>query len=451
MYMIYAVSIILVAVLLYQRYLINANNKIRHKISHDELTGLCNWNHFLHKAELMLKNPGERYVICSNIADFKLINELFGRDKGNEILKRQAEIMIETASNNEVYGRRSDDKFVMIIDKADYDINKLKYCERQLQKLFDNSVYRMNLCFGIYEIKSDNKESIDAMCDKANIAIQSIKDNYQQLVAFYDESLLTQALREQTIVGEFDEAVDNGEFQMYLQPQVSALNGEVIGSEALVRWVKNDGTIVPPAEFIGIYEKTGIIYRLDRYMWEQAAIKLSEWKAEGITTNISVNISVKDLYYVDIYKEFTGLVEKYNIDPHRFNIEITESFIMSDVPGIIHKLEKLQKAGFLVEIDDFGSGYSSLNMLKDIKADVLKIDMGFLRETENKQRSSAILASIVNMAKRLNMSVITEGVETESQVKFLTELGCDMFQGYYYSKPVSVAEFEEKYFIKKAG
>lgn len=443
--MIYIVTIILVIMLIYQRYLIASNKKIRHKISHDELTGLCNWDHFLHKAELALKTQKERYFICSNISDFKLINEMFGRNMGNKILQRQAEIMIECADESSVYGRRSDDKFVMIVDKDLYDVNKLNYCERELQKVLNNSIYKMHLCFGIYEIHKDSTESIDSMCDKATIAIQSIKNNYQQLAAFYDESLLQQAFKEQTIVGEFEEALKNREFKMYLQPQIVSRNGRMIGAEALVRWVKSDGTVVPPNDFIGIYEKTGMIYKLDRYMWEQAAIKLSEWKKQGIDTKISVNISVRDLYYLDIYKEFTSLVKKYNIEPQRLNIEITESIIMSEAPDIKDKLEKLQKEGFLIEIDDFGSGYSSLNTLKDIKADVLKIDMEFLHKTENEERSRVILNSIINMAKSLHMYVITEGVETTEQIEYLTHMGCDIFQGYYFSKPVSVDTFEEKY------
>lgn len=449
--MMYVVIVFLLLMLVYQRHLIVSNRKIRHKISHDELTGLCNWDHFLHKAELLLKTDKERYFICSNIVDFKLINELFGRDVGNQILKKEAELMIEFADENCVYGRRSDDNFIMIIDKDRYDVNHFKYFAQQLQKVLNNSVYKMHVCFGVYEINTNTQETLDSICDKAYIAIQSIKDNYQQLVAFYDESLLEQAFKEQSIVGEFDQAIQNGNFKMYLQPQIVSTKNKgnkVIGAEALVRWEKEDGTVVPPDDFIGVYEKTGMIYRLDRYMWELAARKLSQWKKLGIDTKISVNISVRDLYYLDLYEEFIFLVKKYDIEPKKLNIEITESILMSEATDIKDKIEKLQKAGFVIEIDDFGSGYSSLNTLKDIQVDVLKIDREFLRETENEKRSRMILNSIISMAKSLGMYVITEGVETKEQIEYLTDMGCDVFQGYYFSKPLSIETFEKKYLGK---
>ena len=171
------------------------------------------------------------------------------------------------------------------------------------------------------------------------------------------------------------------------------------------------------------------------------------WKNAGLEQyHISVNISAKDFYYLDLYEVFTGLVKKYDINPARLNLEITETVIMSDVKMHMEVISKLQEFGFHIEIDDFGSGYSSLNTLKDIKADVLKIDMLFLRDTENQSRSKAILSSVISMAKTLNMPVITEGVETKNQVDFLSVMGCEMFQGYYFSKPVPVKEFEQKYF-----
>lgn len=232
---------------------------------------------------------------------------------------------------------------------------------------------------------------------------------------------------------------------MYLQPQISAGTGKLHGAEALVRRIRADGTIIPPVEFIPIYEKSGLICQLDQYIWEQAAKKLGEWKERGKQMCISVNISPKDFYYVDIYRVFQELVEKYDISPQNLNIEITETAIMSDIPNLRDELKKLQSLGFTVEIDDFGSGYSSLNTLKDIDVDVLKIDMGFLRETQNKDKSKIILNSVVQMAKEIGMPVITEGVETIEQVHMLTKMGCDTFQGYYFSKPITVAEFEKQY------
>jgi EAL domain-containing protein (putative c-di-GMP-specific phosphodiesterase class I) len=248
------------------------------------------------------------------------------------------------------------------------------------------------------------------------------------------------------LVSEFDAALDQNQFEMFLQPQVRA-DGSLTSAEALVRWRHPERGLISPVEFIPVFEETGLIYRLDQRIWELAAQKLREWREEGHDdVKISVNISARDFYYLDIYKSFTELVEKYGIDPHMLNVEITETAIMMNLDKQLVLLDRLQKYGFHVEIDDFGSGYSSLNMLKNIHADVLKIDMGFLRETQNHKRTKIILNMIIELAKQLHMTVITEGVETEKQVEFLTKAGCDVFQGYYYSKPITVGEFEERYF-----
>ena len=232
---------------------------------------------------------------------------------------------------------------------------------------------------------------------------------------------------------------------MFLQPQVD-VDGNAYGAEALVRWQHPDRGLLSPYFFIDILESTGLIYKLDMYMWECAAAKLSEWKNKGDTSHhISVNISTKDFYLIDVYEVMTDLVRKYDINPALLKLEITETALMSDLKKNMEVIRKLRKYGFRIEIDDFGSGYSSLNMLKDISADVLKIDMAFLRATENEIKGQDILETIISLGGKLGMEVITEGVETEKQLVMLSEMGCHIFQGYYFSKPVPVDEFEEKY------
>lgn len=418
--------------------------KERHLITHDELTGICNYQHFIEKAKKALADGRKRYLICSDIIDFKLVNELFGRKTGNAVLKKQAEMIEKSADKDMVYGRIADDRFAVLILKDLYTEKHFENCIEEVKKIVDNNVYKIQIYFGVYEI-NDNDEPIQAMCDKASLAINSIHGSYDRCIAYYNEELLNKMLHEKNIVAEFDKALKDNEFQMYLQPQIS-VEQKLLGAEALVRWVHADGTIVPPVSFIGVLENTGLIYKLDKYIWEIAAKKLKQWKDAGLENlHISVNISPKDFFYVDIYKEFTSLVEKYEINPHKLNLEITETAIIMDVPRINEILLRLQSYGFAIEIDDFGSGYSSLNMLKDINADVLKVDMVFLKETDNEERSRIILNMIISMAKQLKMPVITEGVENKEQVDFLTDMGCDIFQGYYFSRPVSVKEFENKY------
>ena len=202
--------------------------------------------------------------------------------------------------------------------------------------------------------------------------------------------------------------------------------------------------MVPPFEFIGILEQSDLIASLDRYVWELAARQLDRWKdTEFKDVYLSVNVSPQDFYYMDVAEIFLELCRKYEIQPKMLHVEITETAVADETQNNKEKIEILQENGFIVEIDDFGKGSSSLSLLKDIKADVLKIDMGFLRQSENTKRGTVISESVIDMAKRLGMEVISEGVETEGQFKNLTELGCDMFQGYFFSKPIPVAAFEE--------
>lgn len=441
------IVILLIAIIVLvvcQQFLLVRDKKTRHRMGHDELTGVYNWEHLVQKAENSRKNEKPRYVVYSNITEFKLINELFGREKGNEILKKQAEQIRKYAGEGSLYGRAGEDHFVMLVDQDKFHEEYLYACSKELQNTLADSVYNVRVKFGIYKA-DNNEESLASMCDKAILAMDSVKGNTQETIAYYDEAMLEDALRWKKVVDEFGDALKNGEFQMYLQPQISAGTGKLHGAEALVRRIRADGTVVPPIEFIPIYEKSGLISQMDQYIWEQAAKKLGEWKKQGKDMRISVNISPKDFYYIDIYTMFQELVKKYEISPENLNIEITETAIMSDIPNLRDELKRLQDLGFTIEIDDFGSGYSSLNALKDIDVDVLKIDMGFLRETQNKDRSKIILNSVVQMAKEIGMPVITEGVETIEQVHMLTRMGCDTFQGYYFSKPISVEEFEKQY------
>lgn len=417
-------------------------------MGHDELTGICNWEHLVQKAEILYKSDRPHYVIYSDIGGFKLINEVFGREKGNEILKKQAELIRKFAEPGTLYGRCSEDHFVVITAQDTFREEYLEKCRQEMQQILDNPAYQVQVYFGIYRADSF-QEPLASMCDKAAMAIQSIKGELERYIAYYDDSMMENAVKWKNVVDEFDAALADGEFQMYLQPQIMAGTGKLHGAEALVRRIRPDGRMVPPLEFIPIYEKTGLIYRLDLYIWEQAAKKLSEWKQDGRRLNISVNISPRDFYYLDVYQTFLDLVEKYEISPENLNVEITETAIMSDVPNLRSDLERLQAAGFIVEIDDFGSGYSSLNTLKDINVDTLKIDMGFLRETKNREKGRIILNSVVQMARKLEMPVITEGVETLEQVKELTRMGCNTFQGYYFSKPVPVEDFEARYLKKQ--
>lgn len=420
----------------------------KYRASHDILTGLLNKEQFyIETAKLIKENRDVKYcLVCSNIKDFKFVNELFGIEKGNEILKKQAEYMKNFIGENSLAARLHADRFAMCMPRIRIDEDLINEAITGIQEAFKNSSFHMHIFVGVYDIH-DVEERVSIMCDKANLASETIKNEYKSSVAYYTEHLLEKSIEERKIIGEFDRALDNEEFVMFLQPQVD-VSGKPFGSEALVRWQHPDKGLLAPGVFIDVLEKTGFVYRLDRYMWDKAVKQLAEWKKRGINDyHISVNISTKDFYLIDVYETFVGLVEKYDIDPKLLKLEITETALMSDFNKNMVIIKRLQKYGFDIEIDDFGSGYSSLNMLKDISADVLKIDMGFLRASENEVKGQDILESIIGLANKLGMRVITEGVEKKTQVDMLYDMGCKMFQGYYFSKPIPVDEFEKKYNI----
>lgn len=418
----------------------------RYRATHDALTGIYNRDRFFERArEVIDENPEEkRYIICSDIKDFKMINELFGEQKGDEVLKETALIMQKMASSDTIYGRLGSDKFAMCILKEKFQENVFDSSVKQLNNLATNSVYRMHMHVGVYEI-TDSSMEISVMCDRAFVAIERIKDNYQQVIAYYDDGLGKALQNEKTMIGEFESALAEGQFHMYLQPQLS-VDQKLLGAEALVRWFHPQRGMVPPGEFISLFEKCSYIHRLDRYVWELACRQLQKWKQEGKEDlHISVNISPKDFYFINIYDTFTELVERYGINPRNLKLEITETALMTELNQQLNLLDKLRAYGFHIEIDDFGSGYSSLNMLKDIAVDVLKLDMGFLRKSEHEEKGRVIMNAIITLSKSLGLSVITEGVETAEQVEYLTGAGCDMFQGYYFAKPMPVTDFEQKY------
>ena len=420
----------------------------RFRATHDSLTGVYNRERFFERTrQLIDEDPGkQRYIVCSDIKDFKVVNELFGEQKGNEVLRETAKIMQKEASGDTIFGRLGSDRFAMCISVENFEEEVFAGYVRHLKNLATNNVYHMHMHIGVYLITDPSME-VSVMCDRALVAIQRIKDNYQQIVVYYDDKLGKALQNEMTMIGEFDRALEEGQFHIFLQPQVS-VDKKLLGAEALVRWIHPQRGMVPPGEFISLFEKCSYIHRLDRYVWELACRQLSQWKREGRENlHISVNISPKDFYFVNIFETFTGLVEQYDIDPKNLKLEITETALMTELNQQLNLLDKLRNYGFHIEIDDFGSGYSSLNMLKDIAVDVIKLDMGFLRKSEHEEKGRTIMNAIISLSKQLGLSVITEGVETDEQVDYLTGAGCDMFQGYYFAKPMPVADFEKKYFV----
>ncbi len=281
------------------------------------------------------------------------------------------------------------------------------------------------------------------MFDRASIAANSIKGKYDSYIATFNNSMRLELLHEQQIINDMYEALESGQFVPWFQPQYNHATGALIGAEALVRWKKND-TFVSPAEFVPIFERNGFIYEMDQYIWDQTCKLMRRWLDEGrAPLPVSVNISRCDVFHKHFVNIISGIVDKYNLPYDLIRLEITESAFSKSTTQITEKITQLIDLGFTVEIDDFGSGYSSLNTLKDVPASILKLDMKFFENTSNTQRSGNIIESVVRMAKWLGMSVIAEGVEEKEQADYLKSIGCYYIQGYFYAKPMPVTEYEK--------
>jgi EAL domain-containing protein (putative c-di-GMP-specific phosphodiesterase class I) len=370
---------------------------------------------------------------------------LHGKPFGDTILRRSADAIRKYSARDVIYGRLYNDHFIMLVPKRRFDEEVYATAFKNDMSYLQNFSYNLIIHMGIYEI-DDLSLPVSVMCDRAFLALRTIKNDYTTGFAYYDDNLRLEVLKMQMLMNELPLALNSGQLKMYLQPQVKK-DGELVGAEALVRWHHPTRGIIPPGEFIEIIEKINIISDVDRYIWECACAKLAEWRNAGKSElNISVNISARDFFMMDLFETFVTLVKKYEISPKNLNLEITETAVIYDLENQLKVLDKLRAFGFIVEMDDFGSGYSSLNMLKDISVDVLKIDMAFLQKSKDDVKSHKILEKIIVLAKELGMKVLTEGVESGSQIEFLSSAGCDLFQGYYFSCPIPVKNFEEKYF-----
>ena len=412
----------------------------------DPLTGLPSWAEFCQTTrDIFIRSPSEpRVIVMTDIWKFGLVNELFGIESGNAILRGMADALRDSGLRYETICRRGSDHFIMCFKSGDYIESRLCDILQKLSSMFTESVCRIFLQAGVYRAH-DLTMPLSSMCDRAKLALNAIKEKTKVMVSEFDQDMLDRLVHEQHVLSSFRQDLEAGEFQVYLQPQVDR-EGAIKGAEALVRWIKPDGTIVPPDSFIGILERSCLISDLDRMVWDLAAGYLAAWKnIAGKDFYISVNISPLDFFHIDVLAYFEHLVRKYGLNKKSLHLEITESFMMSDTEKQLRIADRLMEAGWILEIDDFGKGYSSLGELKDLNFNTLKIDKSFIDETETQERSRAILESVFDMTKKLRMEVITEGVERKEQVERLSAMGCKTFQGYYFDRPLPVPDFISKY------
>jgi len=425
--------------------------KIRRNLyeaTHDRLTGLYTKEHLFQaiKSEIDVNKNNDYMILFVNIKSFKVVNDIFGNDFGDYAISSFADKFREFFSKGCLYGRLAGATFGVLIPKDEYDEHMIEQEFALINIKKDKAKYPLQIQIGVYEVDREVTD-VSIMFSNARLALSTIESDDAKHIAYYDEDLRNEILWDQELTAQLADAIKNRDIRPYLQP-IADSDGNIVGCEALARWIHKDYGFLAPIRFIPSLEKNGLIAEIDRYMWRCSCEILSAWKKRGWDMFLSVNISPKDFYYMDVPKYIKGLVREYGLEPRQLRVEITESVMVNDADKIIAIMDEFRDAGFIVEMDDFGSGYSSLNMLKTLPVDVLKIDMNFLGKSDDEQRADTIVKNIINLSLDLGMTALTEGVETQDQYDGLAEMGCKLFQGYYFSKPLPVDELEELVIVK---
>lgn len=411
----------------------------------DQLTGLYSKEGFCHKVDEILSGETEELydMIAMDIEHFKLFNDTYGVEEGDRLLKFIAQrILEESRSCHGICARIYADRFLIFMERQQGVTTNITAHTNQAVEDYPLDM-KVHVKSGVYQI-SDSTVSVNSMCDRALIAVKAAKGCYGRDVAYYDDSIREKLLTEQQIVDEMVHALREEEFEVYFQPKYELDTEKMVGAEALVRWRHPLKGFMSPGDFIPIFEKNGFITELDMYVWEKGCQYMAAWKEKyGITVPVSVNVSRKDIYKQNLPELLTAMIKKYGLSACNLHLEITESAYTENPEQLILTVERLKERGFTVEMDDFGSGYSSLNVLAELPIDILKLDMKFLQNKGEQHKNESIMSSIVQLAKKIDLNVIAEGVEKKNQIEMLKSMKCDMVQGYYYAKPMPAEQFEK--------
>jgi len=423
------------------------SRKISSKNDLDSLTGLPMMKSFSANLSNAIRyNEENDYaVVVFDVYNFKSINDRLGIVQGDEILKKIANLISETFELENNCARFYSDifAFYMPYKKRGEIVRTIEKIRNNIQKLGDG--YDIPTNYGIYLVDKENLIDTNLMCDRARMAAEKSKGDVNLFCSFYDEQYRKDMLKNNEIEQEMEAALESGEFKMYLQPKVNLSDGELCGAEVLSRWEHPSKGMIPPMDFIPLFEKNGFILKLDEYMWEQACKTIRGWLDEGKhPVPLSVNISRYHIQHGHLMEVFTKLLETYKLTSDMLTLELTESMFEGDTDRLNDMLAELRNFGFKIEIDDFGSGLSSLNLIRRVPVDTIKIDKAFLDQEMTNDRGKIVVSHTISMAKDLNMKVVAEGVETAEHVEFLKKSHCDVAQGYYFAKPMKISEFNEK-------
>ena len=423
------------------------NRNLKKMAYYDSLTEAYNMYHF---KELAREAGNLSYAIAVvNVRQFKFINEIFGKEQADHLLQYIARKLQEVVGDGEFFCRESADSFYVFLRESEEEVLQARM-NHALQKITDlkndkNFHYHLIMNCGIAVSEPDG--SVEEVMTRALFALAKAKQMNQQAIWVFDTTLHEQEQIDNFIESHAREALECEEFELYLQPKMNVQDDSLGGAEALVRWVNAEGTFLYPSSFIPLFETNGFCADLDMYMFEKVCQCLQKWIADGYQpVPISINQSKLTFYEENYEQRLSELLEKYQISASLITLEILEDLVIDDLSDMNARLERLKKKGFKISLDDFGTGYSSLNTFGKLKIDEVKLDRGFLLETEKEGCGSTrmIMEEVVRLAKKLSIATVIEGIETEEQAAFVKSIGCDQGQGYYYSKPISAEQFTKE-------
>ena len=424
---------------------------LRMRAEHDPLTGAYNTQTFFEKIDKLIKSrPNEQYCILRfDVAGFKAINESFGLEEGNRLLRGIARLIRQRLiSEKEIFARLTADVFaVCLTGGSERSLQFVQALSLRLDHYSDT--FRVKLFFGICPVENPRTPA-HILCDWAYLAQKTVKGSDIVNFAFYDDALRKHLHDESYITDQMYEALEKHQFKLFLQPKVEISSGRIVGAEALVRWQHPTDGLILPGRFIPLFERNGFIMRLDAYIWEQTCITLRTWLDKKYDpTPISVNMSRLHFNDDDLPSRLVSLMNKYNLPRHMLELELTESAFFANEPRLVRLMDELRAAGFVFSMDDFGTGYSSLSTLRDLPFSVVKLDRAFISDGTTNQRGQIVARNTIALAHDLDMSIVAEGVETKEHARFLLNSGCNCAQGFYYSRPVDTAEFEVLCFVQE--
>lgn len=443
----------IIAIFIFYQLLKRNNKDLIHLKKHDRLTGALNFEQFKEEVEILSKTLSGYSIAAINIRHFQYINEIFGMTDADLLLCKISEILGKETKDNELYCRYIGDQFYLFLTDTEQGV-----LNQRIHQLLDkissiplefNKNYTISLYSGIATYKENNQEKscFHSLLHKVEFTLKYAHNGHENVVVFYDEKMHQQENLYNFIESSMKQALEQEEFKMYLQPKIDLKTNHIIGAEALVRWIRADGTIIYPDQFIPAFERNGFCAELDLYMVEQACKQLRQWMDAGKEPiHIAVNQSKLLFYQSDYIEQLCNITKRYDISPEQITLEIIEGLAAKNIEELNKTIHKLHELGFHISLDDFGSGYSSLNILATIEIDELKLDRTFLSEELLKRQSQQMmLKNVVQLSKDLHIKTVVEGVETLDNHELIKILGCNYGQGYYYSRPIPVDEFEKEF------